>query len=71
MIASAGERNLWVFADAGLLDELHVTVVPVVLGAGEPLFDRGLHESLQLAGTRRFANGMVGLRYEVKPPRAS
>src|SRR5262245_40571609 len=49
MVASAGDRKLWVvgggnvasqFADAGLIDEVWVTVVPVVLGAGKPLFDR-------------------------------
>jgi dihydrofolate reductase len=75
MLASAGGRNLWVvgggniasqFADAGLLDELHLTVVPVVLGDGKPLFDRGLPQPLQLTGTRVFANGMAELRYELK-----
>ena len=49
MIAAAGDRNLWVvgggdvasqFADEGLLDDVLVTVVPVVLGEGKPLFDR-------------------------------
>jgi dihydrofolate reductase len=74
MIASAGERNLWVvgggnvasqFADAGLLDEVHVTVVPVVLGAGKPLFDHPLLEPMQLTGTRTFRSGMVELRYEL------
>ncbi len=75
MIASAGERNLWVvgggnvasqFADAGLLDELHLTVVPVVLGAGKPLFDRQLAEPMQLTGARTFRSGMVELRYELR-----
>jgi dihydrofolate reductase len=75
MIASAGGRNLWVlgggniasqFAHADLLDELHLTVVPVVLGEGKPLFDRGLPKPLQLIGTRTYANGMVELRYEVE-----
>ena len=51
MSAAAGDGVLWIvgggnvasqFADAGLLDELHVTVVPVVLGEGKPLFDRRL-----------------------------
>ena len=74
MLASAGDRNLWVvgggnvasqFADAGRLDELHLTVVPVILGAGKPLFDRGLPGSLQLTGTRASSNGMVGLRYSL------
>ena len=75
MMASAAERNLWVvgggnvasqFADRGLLDELLLTVVPVVLGAGKPLFDRRLPGGpLQLTGTRAFDNGMVELRYEI------
>lgn len=75
MVASAQGRNLWVvgggavasqFADAGQLDELHLTVVPVVLGAGKPLFDRGFPEPLRLAGTRTFSNGMVELRYGIE-----
>ena len=75
VLASAGDRNLWIvgggpgasqYADAGLLDELHLTVVPVVLGEGKALFERGLPEALQLTGTRAFGNGMVELRYEVK-----
>jgi dihydrofolate reductase len=54
------------FADAGLLDEVHLTVVPVVLGAGKPLFDRPPPGGpLQLAGTRAYATGMVELRYEL------
>ena len=76
MVAGAGERNLWVvgggnvasqFADEGLLDELLLTVVPVVLGEGKPLFDRRLPGGpLQLTGTRAYGNGMVELRYEVR-----
>jgi dihydrofolate reductase len=76
MIAAAGERNLWIvgggnvasqFADAGLLDEVLVTVVPVVLGSGKPLFDRRLPGgAMQLMGTRTFDTGMVELRYEIR-----
>jgi hypothetical protein len=41
-------------------------VVPVVLGAGKPLFDRRLPGGpLQLTGTSAFETGMVELRYEV------
>jgi dihydrofolate reductase len=76
MIVAAGERNLWVvgggnvasqFADASLLDELLVTVVPVVLGEGKPLFDRRLPGGpMQLTGTTTFDSGMVELRYEIR-----
>jgi dihydrofolate reductase len=75
MAAAAGERNLWVvgggnvasqFADEGLLDELLLTVVPVVLGEGKPLFDRRPPGGpMQLLGSRVFATGMVELRYEI------
>jgi dihydrofolate reductase len=76
MIAAAGERNLWVIgggnvasqlADEGLLDDVLVTVVPVVLGDGKPLFDRRLPGGpMQLTGTTTFDSGMVELRYEIK-----
>lgn len=75
MMAAAGARDLWIvgggnlasqFADAGLLDEILVTVVPVVLGTGKPLFDRRLPGGpLQLIGCRPFDTGMVELRFEV------
>jgi dihydrofolate reductase len=76
MITAAGERNLWIvgggnvasqFADEGLLDEVLVTVVPVVLGAGKPLFDVRLPGgAMQLTGTRVFDTGMVELRYKIR-----
>ena len=76
MAATAGDSVLWVvgggdvasqFADAGLLDEVHVTVVPVVLGTGKPLFTRRLPDGpMQLTGTRANQNGMVELRYEIR-----
>jgi dihydrofolate reductase len=75
MMAAAGERDLWVvgggnvasqFVDAGLLDEVLVTVVPVVLGSGKPLFDRRVPGGpMQLTGARTFDTGMVELRYEI------
>jgi dihydrofolate reductase len=76
MAAAVGDGVLWVvggggvasqFADESRLDEVHVTVVPVVLGAGKPLFERRLPSgSMQLTGTRTFGNGMVELRYEIR-----
>jgi dihydrofolate reductase len=50
---------------ADALDELNVAIVPVVLGAGTPLFgplDRAAR--LRLADHRAYASGIVKLRYE-------
>jgi dihydrofolate reductase len=76
MVASGGSGDLWIvgggnvasqFADAGLLDEVAVTIVPVVLGAGKPLFDRRLPSgAMQLTGVFPRANGMVELRYAIR-----
>lgn len=75
---AAGGRDVWVvgggpvaqdLADAGLLDTVEVTVVPVVLGAGVPLFAGRLVEPLVLTGVRPFTNGMVHLTYRL-PRRA-
>jgi dihydrofolate reductase len=73
MIESAGDRKLWIvggggvasqFAEAGLLDEVWVTVVPVVLGAGKPLFDRRLPGGpMRLMAALPRSSGMVELRY--------
>jgi dihydrofolate reductase len=76
MAAAAGDGVLWIvgggglasqFAEEGRLDEVHMTVVPVVLGSGKPLFERQLPGGpMQLTGTRAFRNGMVELRYEIR-----
>ena len=73
MAAAAGDGTLWIvgggglasqFADEGLLDEVQLTVVPIVLGAGKPVFERPLPGGpMQLIGARTFDNGMVELRY--------
>jgi dihydrofolate reductase len=44
-----GASTIQQFLNAGLIDEMHVPIVPVLLGAGERLFDNleGLSESYQ------------------------
>jgi dihydrofolate reductase len=75
MDAAAGERDLWVvgggnvasqFADAGLLEKVWVTVVPVVLGSGKPLFESRLEGGpMQLEQAIPRASGMVELRFSI------
>jgi dihydrofolate reductase len=49
---------------AGLVDELHLFLVPVIVGGGKrALPDNGVRIELELLDERRFSNGTVYLRY--------
>lgn len=51
--------------DEGLVDDLTLSVVPVILGTGLPLFSRGIPEShWTLTGSEHFPTGLVQLRYQ-------
>lgn len=47
----------------GLVDELHLFVFPVALGAGKRLFADGAMTKLALAGSDTYDNGVVHLAY--------
>ncbi len=52
------------FLQAGLIDEFVISVHPLLLGAGIPLFDPGAPRlGLRLTGVTPFASGLVQLRY--------
>lgn len=53
------------FLAAGLLDEVIVSIIPHLLGAGIPLFSVGLEQRLQLLEQRSFPSGIVQMRYQV------
>jgi dihydrofolate reductase len=48
---------------AGLVDELHLLLSPVVVGGGKPALPGGIRWDLELLGERRFGNGVVHLHY--------
>ena len=76
MVRAAGGQNVWIagggdlvgqFADAGLLDEVLVTIAPVTLGAGAPLLPRRIELRLEELGQ----NGdFVAARFSVVRPSA-
>jgi dihydrofolate reductase len=48
---------------AGLVDKCHLVLAPVLVGGGKHGFPDGVGLELQLLQERRFASGMVFLRY--------
>jgi dihydrofolate reductase len=52
---------------AGLVDELHLFVTPVVVGGGTRSLPNHVRVNLELLDERRFGNGVVHLHYVVRP----
>jgi dihydrofolate reductase len=52
--------------DAGLVDECHLFLAPIVVGGGKQSLPDGVRMELELLDERRFANGMVYLRYRAR-----
>lgn len=74
--SAAAGKDIWVvgggalaaqFHALGLLDEIHVTYMPVALGAGKPLFPVSeVTSALEVLDTTPFAGGAVELRYRLR-----
>ena len=73
-VAGWADRRVWLVGGTTLLDgfraaklmrEYHVFVMPVLLGAGVPLFRAGPAASLRLVGVSGLPSGVVELRYRV------
>ncbi len=73
-LAKKGAKSVYVdggnavrsFLAAGLIDQMTISMVPLVLGSGIPLFGEGIAENaLVLEESRAFSTGLIRLRYRV------
>lgn len=75
VVRAAEGKNVWMvgggkvaaqFARHGLIDELHLGLTPVVLGAGAPLLPAAVQGRCELTGIERLGTkGLVELRYRL------
>jgi dihydrofolate reductase len=48
---------------AGIVDEYHQIIVPIIIGGGNPWLPKGVKSKLELVDSRRFENGFVHIQY--------
>jgi len=56
---------------AGLIDECHLFVVPILVGGGKPALPQAFRLELELLDVRRFAGGAVHLHYRTRKGRTA
>jgi dihydrofolate reductase len=73
---AAGDKNIYVFGgpsivqqllEKNLLDEIHLTFVPIILGQGIPLFANMRERRIQLEciDVKTFSKGLASVHYKV------
>lgn len=56
---------------AGLIDECHLFIIPILVGGGKSALPDNLRLELELLDERHFSNGTVYLRYRTRYARAT
>jgi dihydrofolate reductase len=56
---------------AGLIDECHLFLLPIIVGGGKPALPDNVRLELELLEERRFGSGVVFLRYRTRPGKAT
>ena len=74
--AESGEGEIWLFGggalfasllEAGQVDRVEVTIVPILLGGGVPLLPASVPRTvLQLLDTRQYPSGLITLSYTTR-----
>jgi len=66
-VAICGGASIYnLFMRAGLVDELYITVTPLVFGKGLSLFTEELNKPLELLESTQLVDGAILLHYAVK-----
>lgn len=60
-----GGMTISSFLKAKLVDEVTLTLIPVLLGEGIPLFSDCKEHSLALSSTKSYASGLTQLQYKI------
>lgn len=59
-----GGKTISQFLNQEFIDDITITLIPVILGSGIPLFQSVLHESsYRLESVKHYTNGLVQLHY--------
>ena len=53
--------------DAGLVDAIDVSVMPVLLGSGVPFLPEGRRQTLRLKSSKALPSGILQLSYDIAP----
>lgn len=54
------------FLQHGLIDEIHLYIVPFLLGGGKPMFSSGKEQNMKLIESQTFPDDLVMLKYPLK-----
>jgi len=65
-ISIGGAELAGLALEAGLVDECHLFLNPVIVGGGKPAFRAAFPRNLKLLETRRFGSGIIHLRYRIQ-----
>jgi dihydrofolate reductase len=52
---------------SGLIDECQLFIIPIIIGGGKQALPDNVRLNLELLEERRFGNGVVFLRYRIRP----
>ncbi|PWJ60257.1 dihydrofolate reductase [Dyadobacter jejuensis] len=67
IFCDGGAEIVHLLLKEGLVEEIILSIIPVLLGAGTPLFKEPRpYEGLQLLSSKAFESGLVQLHYQIK-----